>query len=214
MKIRKLAGVVATVIAMGAGVVTATPAWATDNIKIFGEQMRLNGPNGFPYLGYTVKDFGPSDDPVPHNGTLYSAKLFVDGFGGNHNPMIDRFGARARKGAFYPVVRGASNMNVLYFDVVGPVPNSVVWNDGMRDILAWVPGEIPLEGFWEAPPAPEPPPTPENSAVIPEGASGGAASSGAMPAEADAAIVATPNDLARPPYELSEAEVAEPGFNR
>ena len=36
----------------------------------------------------------------------------------------------------------------------------------------------------------------------------------AMPAESDAAIVATPNDIAPPPYELSEAEVAEPGFGR
>lgn len=213
---RKLAGVVAaTAIAMGAGAVTATPALAADNIKIFGEQERLIGPNGFPYIGYVVKDFGPSNDPVPHNGTLYSAKLYVDGFGGNANPMIERFGARAIKGAFYPSIRGASNMNMLYFDVVGPVPNSVVWNDGIRDILAWVPGEIPLEGFWEAPPAPdlEPAPMPERSSVIPE-------SSGSMPAEAsaptetDPALVATPNDLAQPPFELTEAEVSSPGFNR
>ena len=211
---RKLAGVVAAAaIAMGAGAVTATPAWAADNIKVFGEQERLNGPNGFPYIGYVVKDFGPSNDPVPHNGTLYSAKLYIDYFGGNYNPMIERFGARAKKGAFYPAIRGASNMNMLYFDVVGPVPNSVVWNDGIRDILAWVPGDLPLEGFWEAPPAPEPAPMPERSMVVPE-------SSGSMPAEAgvptetDPALVATPNDLAQPPFELTEAEVSSPGFNR
>ncbi len=93
-------------------------------------------------------------------------------------------------------------MGVLYFDVVGPVPNSVVWNDGVRDILAWVPGELPLEGFWEAPPAPEPAATPENSVIAPQG----------MPAESDPALVATPNDLASPPYQLTPAEVAEPGF--
>ena len=29
----------------------------------------------------------------------------------------------------------------LYFDVVGPPPNSVVYNDGIRDIIAWIPGE-------------------------------------------------------------------------
>ena len=38
-------------------------------------------------------------------------------------------------------------MGKLYFDVVGDVPNSVVWNDGTRDILAWVPGETPLTGL-------------------------------------------------------------------
>jgi len=216
VKTRKAAGVLAaTVIAVGMATATVTPAGATDNIKIFGEQERLNGPNGFPYIGYTVTDFGPSKDPVPHNGTLYSARLFVDGFGGNANPMIERFGARAQKGAFYPSIRGASNMNMLYFDVVGDVPNSVVWGDGFRDILAWVPGVLPLEGFWDAPPAPEPPPEPERSTVIPEGAPSGtsqATPSGSMPAEADSAIVATPNDLARGPYELTEAEVATPGF--
>ena len=211
---RKLAGVVAaTAIAMGGGAVTATPASAADNIKIFGEQERLIGPNGFPFLGYVVKDFGPSNDPVPHNVTLYSAKLYIDYFGGNYNPMIERFGARARKGAFYPVIRGASNVDMLYFDVVGPVPNSVVWNDGIRYILAWVPGEIPLEGFWEAPPPPEPAPMPERSSIVPE-SSGSMPAEASAPAESDAAIVATPNDLAGPPMQLTEAEVYEPGFGR
>ncbi|HTY27727.1 MAG TPA: hypothetical protein VMD51_06210, partial [Mycobacterium sp.] len=36
---------------------------------------------------------------------------------------------------------------------------------------------------------------------------------GPMPAEGDSAIVATPNDIAPAPYQLSEGEVAEPGFN-
>jgi hypothetical protein len=34
-----------------------------------------------------------------------------------------------------------------------------------------------------------------------------------MPAETDPALIATPNDLAQPPFELTEAEVASPGFN-
>jgi hypothetical protein len=40
-----------------------------------------------------------------------------------------------------PLPPGGSVTGKLYFDVVGPEPNSVVWSDGMRDILAWVPGE-------------------------------------------------------------------------
>ncbi len=208
MKFTKLAAAAAvTAVTLGMGAVTAPPASAADNIKVFGEQERLNRPDGFPYIGYVVDDFGPSSDPVPHNGKLFAANLWIDGFGTNTNPMIERFGARTKKGIFYPAIRGASNMNRLYFDVTGPEPNSVVWNDGVRDILAWIPGEVPLEGFWDKPDPPPPPaeaPMPERSQVIP----------GSMPAESDPAIVATPNDLAPPPYQITEAEVAEPGFNR
>jgi hypothetical protein len=202
MNVTKLAGAVGAVaITFGIGAATVPSAWATDNVRIFGEQETLNGPNSLPYIGYTVKQLAPSSDPVPHNGSLYAAQLIVDGFGGGTPPMIERFGARAQSGAFYPSIWGASNMGKLYFDVVGDVPNSVVWNDGVRDILAWVPGEVPLTGN---PVEPEPEGT---SDVIMPGAES------AAPVETDPAIVATPNDLAPAPYELSEAEVAEPGFN-
>lgn len=159
MKFTKLAGALAaTAVTFGIGTGIAAPASATDNIKIFGEQERLNGPNGMPYIGYTVSKFGPSKDPVPHNGKLYEATLKIDNFGGFAPAMIERFGARALNGVYFPSIWGASNMNKLYFDVVGPeVPNSVVWNDGTRDILAWVPGKLPLEPkpkFASPPPPP------------------------------------------------------------
>jgi hypothetical protein len=206
VKSTKLAAVAAAVaIAIGGGMVTAAPTSAADNIKVFGEQERLNGPNGFPYIGYVVDDFGPSNDPVPHRGKLFAANLWVDGFGTNTSPMIERFGARTEKGVFYPAIQGASNLKRLYFDVTGPEPNSVVWNDGIRDILAWVPGDVPLERFWDKPSPPPPPsgpPMPERSEVIP----------GSMPTESNPGIVATPNVLAPPPYQLNEAEVAQPGF--
>lgn len=217
MSITKLAGAVAAAITLGIAGVGAAPAGATDNIKTFGEQERLNGPNRLPYIGYTVFNLAPSGDPVPHNGTLYAARLSVDGFGGNANPMIERFGARAQSGTFYPSIWGASNMSVLYFDVVGDEPNSVVWNDGIRDILAWIPGDLPLQPSSVMPGASEPPPPPPAPEIAPETAPETgpvAAEPPAMPAESDAAIVATPNDIAPPPYELSEAEVAEPGFGR
>ena len=60
------------------------------------------------------------------------------------------FNARAEHGANYRVIAdagvggavppGGSSIGKLYFDVVGDVPNSVVYNDGVRDLLAWVPG--------------------------------------------------------------------------
>jgi Domain of unknown function (DUF1942) len=203
VKIAKLAGIVAaTAVTFGIGAANVAPASAVDNIKTFGEQERLNGPNGLPYIGYTVNTLAPSTDPVPHNGTLYAATLIVDGFGGNTNPQIERFGARAQSGDFYPSIWGASNTGKLYFDVVGEVPNSVVWSDGIRDILAWVPGETPLEPS-SVGPGPEVLPGSESVVTAPE----------SVPAETSPAIVATPNDLAVPPYQLNEAEVASPGFN-
>lgn len=214
MKITKLAGAVAAAaVTFGIGAANVAPASAADNIKTFGEQERLNGPNSQPYIGYTVYPLAPSNDPVPHNGQLYAAKLKIDGFGMNVDPMISRFGARAESGVFYPAISGASNFNKLYFDVVGVVPNSVVWNDGVRDILCWIPGDIPLEpqGVSDEPPDPVAPPyDPFETATI-----AGPGPAEAAPVEgSDTLPEATPNDLASPPYDLTEAEVAEPGFRR
>lgn len=156
MNIRKLAGAVAaTAIAAG---IAAAPASATDNIKPFGEQERIIDWQGNPVIGYTVTNFGPSSDPVDHNGQLYAATLTVQTYGATVDPRISGFGARAESGDFYPVIPNTPggfaggllgpDGNVtgrLYFDVVASTPNSVAWNDGMRDILAWVPGE-PIGG--------------------------------------------------------------------
>ncbi|WP_445169629.1 DUF1942 domain-containing protein [Mycolicibacterium sp. Dal123E01] len=205
MKIAKMAGVAATVVTLGLAGVTAAPAWATDSVKVFGQQETLNGPNGLPFIGYAVGKLVPSSDPVPHNGTLYAAKLMVDGFGGNYPAFIERFGARAESGDLYPSIWGASNLGKLYFDVVGPIPNSVVFTDGGRDILAWVPGDPGT-----AAPIVVSPDSDENFQVAPgnQPAAGGPA-----PSEGDSAIVATPNDVAAPPYQITEGDAAQPGFN-
>jgi hypothetical protein len=154
MNIKTLVGAVAaTAIAFGVGAVTVAPASATDNIKPFGEQERLlDWGTGAPMIGYTVSNFSPSSDPVPHNGQLYEATVTVDAFGSWATPMIQMFNARAESSANYPVIAdggvggavppGGSTTGKLYFDVVGDVPNSVVYNDGVRDILAWVPGPL------------------------------------------------------------------------
>jgi hypothetical protein len=156
VNIKKLVGAVAaTAITFGVGAATVAPASATDNIKPFGEQERLNDwGTGAPMIGYTVRDFSPSSDPVPHNGQLYEATVTVDAFGSWAFPLVPLFNARAESSAMYPVIAdagvggavppGGSTTGKLYFDVVGDVPNSVVYNDGVRDLLAWVPG--PPEG--------------------------------------------------------------------
>ena len=207
MKITRLAGIVAaTAVTFGVGAVNAAQASATDSIRVFGEQETLNGPNGLPYIGYAVGKLKPSSDPVPHNGKLYAAKLVVDGFGGNFPPFVERFGARAESGDFYPSIWGASNTGKLYFDVVGDIPNSVVFNDGTRDLLAWVPGN---PGSTAAPVI-VPEDAEDSSQVVPDSQ---AAATGPAPTEGDSAIVATPNDLASPPFQLTEGDVATPGFN-
>ena len=53
------AALAAAAVTLGMGAVTAGPASAADNIKTFGEQERLNGPNSLPYIGYTVFNLDP-----------------------------------------------------------------------------------------------------------------------------------------------------------
>lgn len=215
MKTKKLAGVIAAAaIPFGIGAVSVAPASATDNIKIFGEQERISYIPGVPVIGYTVTNFGPSSAPVPHNGQLYEATLNVVSFGDSVNPKIEGFMVRAESGDGDPVLRnapgginagqlppGGSTTGKLYFDVIGDTPNSVVWNDGTRDILAWVPGVIPLEG----------------NPVIGMGTGSSeviTGPSGGMPAESGNLGEATPAVIAPAPFELTEAELSSPGFNR
>jgi Domain of unknown function (DUF1942) len=151
VNIKKLAALVgAAAIAISIATGTAGPASAADNIKPFGQQERLNDwATGGPMIGYTVMGLNPSSAPVPHNGQLYEAPLTVHAFGSWATPVISMFNARAEKGANYrviadtgfgPVPPGGSTTGMLFFDVVGDVPNSVVYNDGVRDLLAWIPG--------------------------------------------------------------------------
>ena len=165
VKIAKYAGAVAaTALVLGIGTVNAAPASATDNIKIFGEQMRINYRPAVPMIGYTVTNFGPSTAAVGHAGRLYEATLTVQAFGSAVNPYIDRFYTRAETGDGNPAIvyapgginaaqlpPGGRTTGKLYFDVIGDTPNSVVYNDGTRDILAWVPGTIPLQAIRSKP---------------------------------------------------------------
>jgi Domain of unknown function (DUF1942) len=147
VKIKSLTGAVAAA-AISSSFGAVGLASATDNIQPFGIQERVKDGTGAPLIGYTVRNFMPSSDPVPHNGQLYEATLTVDAFGGWASPMIPMFNARAENSALYRVLPGSgpggivppggSSTGKLYFDVVGDVPNSVVYNDGVRDLLAWV----------------------------------------------------------------------------
>ena len=153
VKVRKLAapvGIAAVTISIAAS--TVIPASAANNIKPFGQQQTLNDyATGGPMIGYTVTGLNPSSDAVPHNGQLYAATVTVDAPGGWATPLVPMFNARAESGDNYRVIAnapggpaaappGGSSTGKLYFDVVGDVPNSVVYNDGTQDLLVWVPG--------------------------------------------------------------------------
>jgi hypothetical protein len=140
---KKLTGTVAAIaITVGMGVAATAPATAASNIKPFGQPETLLDPaTGFPTITYTVEGLNPSSDAVPHNGQLYEAMVNVEARGSA--PMVPMFNARAESGANYRVI-GGGVPGKLYFDVVGDIPNSVVYNDGVQDLLTWIPG--PPEG--------------------------------------------------------------------
>jgi Domain of unknown function (DUF1942) len=191
VKVSKLAGVVAaTAITLSFGAVTAAPAGAANNIKEFGQPESLNDVYGNPMITYTVQGLKPSSDAVFHNGRLYEAMVTNDG----GVPIAALFNARAESGQNYRII-GGGIPGKLYFDVVGDTPNSVVYNDGGQDLLVWV--------------SPNP-----ISSGAPDVAGESTEDIGGAPAEGGGEVApAAPEVVAPPPFQLTEPEVAEPGFN-
>ena len=194
MKIRKLVvpvGIAAVAIGMAAG--TAVPASAANNIKPYGEPESLKDVYGNPMITYTVHGLRPSSDAVPHNGRLFEANVTNDG----GVPLAALFNARAESGQNYRIIGGGIPGKV-YFDVVGDTPNSVVYNDGSQDLLVWV----SVNGPGEASGAPD------VAGETTEDIGGAPAESGTTGGDEVAPAVEAPA-----PFELTPAEVAEPGFN-
>jgi hypothetical protein len=212
VKVRKLAapvGIAAITISIGAS--TVIPASAANNIKPFGQQETLNDyATGGPMIGYTVAGLNPSSDPVPYNGQLYEATVTVDAPGGWATPLVPMFNARAENGDSYRVIAnapggpaaappGGSSTGKLYFDVVGDVPNSIVYNDGTQDLLVWVPG-TPEGGVPGAGGSGAPDVAGESTEIIGNAPASGAESGGDM---------AAPAVIAPPPEEVNPFETPE-----
>jgi hypothetical protein len=85
---------------------------------------------------------------------VYESTVTVNAVQGSVSPVIPFFNARAENGENYRVLAnvwtpsgvsggslppGGTSSGKIYFDVVGADPNSVVFNDGVQDLLAWVP---------------------------------------------------------------------------
>jgi hypothetical protein len=195
MKIRKLVarvGIAAVAVGMAAG--TAVPASAANNIKPYGVPESLKDVYGNPMITYTVKGLRPSSDAVFHNGRLYEATVTNDG----GVPIAALFNARAESGQNYRTI-GGGIPGKIYFDVVGDTPNSVVYNDGVQDLMVWVSTSGVNEGIG--------PEVPGDSSEIISSAptDGGGGEVGSAPA--------APEVVAPPPFQLTEPDVAQPGFN-
>ena len=150
MERRLLTGAVAaTAVVFSIG--GAPLASASSNVEVVGIEESLDDPSG-PAIAYTVTKILPSSDPVayPVAGQLYEASVMARAIRGTVIPVVPFFNARAESGANYPVLtnvsslsgaqlgEGAATDGKIYFDVVGDVPNSVVYNDGPEDLLAWI----------------------------------------------------------------------------
>jgi hypothetical protein len=85
-------------------------------------------------------------------GKLYEATTTVNAQQGTVTPSIPFFNARAADGTNYRVLfqaaapegisakslnQGGKSTGKIYFDVTGPVPNKVVYNDAVQDRLVW-----------------------------------------------------------------------------
>ena len=155
METNILAGIVATSVVFGIG--AATPAVATADNQIVGIEQTVGDPTGTE-IAYTVTKIVPSADPVAHpvEGQLYEATVMAKAIQGTVVPLVSFFTARAANGANYPALADVSNLSAapladgattdgtIYFDVVGPVPTSVVYDNPPQAVLTWkepIPGD-------------------------------------------------------------------------
>lgn len=194
MKIRKLVapvGIAAVAIVIAAN--TAVPASAANDIKPYGVPESLTDVYGNPMITYTVQDLKPSSDAVFHTGRLYEATVTSDG----GVPIAALFNARAASGQNYRII-GGGIPGKIYFDVVGDTPNSVVYNDGVQDLMVWVSTSGANQGV--GPEAPG-----DSSEVIGDAPTDGGGEVASTPA--------APEVSAPPPFQLNEPDVAQPGFN-
>lgn len=100
-------------------------------------------------------DLKPSTDRIlnaPLVGRLWEISVTVKAVQGTVTPVIPFFNARAGDGhnylvlfqAFTPegvsgatLAQGGQSTGKIYFDVTGDAPTSVVYNNGVQDLLTW-----------------------------------------------------------------------------
>lgn len=154
---RTAVALAATAVLFGFG--AAPSASATTDIQVVGIEEPLRDLNGAE-IAYTVSKIMPSGDAVayPVAGQLWEATVMARLNAGTVLPVVPFFNARAENGANYrvlpqvstlsaaPLFQGATTEGKVYFDVVGDAPNSVVYNNGAEDLLAWIQVGAPMPG--------------------------------------------------------------------
>jgi Domain of unknown function (DUF1942) len=133
----------------GSGLAAAAPVTGS-----LGTPEQLIDANGGVVSSYTVTNLQPSNDrvDVPLAGRLYEATVTVNADRGSVTPAIPFFNARSADGQNYRVLfqapapeginaatlnQGGSSTGKIYFDVTGPAPTQVVYNDAVQDRLVW-----------------------------------------------------------------------------
>lgn len=158
MKITR--SIMAAVVSVGiaaAGVVApvATAAPTDPTTDTFGGWNRLIDDGGAVITVWQVSGLKPSTDTIPGYplaGKLWEATAAVRAAKGTVTPIIPDFNARSANGTNYPVLwqaatpagisgatlqQGGKSTGKLYFDVTGPAPTQVVYNNGAADLLVW-----------------------------------------------------------------------------
>jgi hypothetical protein len=161
MKNRRVAAVTALALAATAAISapTASAWWPFDGqgptVGKFGSQGTLVDASGAVVQGWTVTGLRPSGDGIPYpvQGRLWEASATDTAIRGSVTPIIPNMNARAANGDSYRVIwnvalekginpstlpEGGTTSGKLYFDVTATDPNSVVYNDGVQDLLIWV----------------------------------------------------------------------------
>jgi Domain of unknown function (DUF1942) len=167
------------------GFFTAAPASANPIVQGLGTSETLvDGPL---VTAYTVNNLEPTNVMVPGympTGHLWQADVTVRANSGTVTPVVSNFNARTNDNQTYrvistsptpdglspaPIAQGGHASGKVYFDVTGAPPTSVVYNDGVQDVLVWTsnatpnsaPGQLPNGTAPGASPSPTPntPPT-------------------------------------------------------
>ncbi|ORA27888.1 DUF1942 domain-containing protein [Mycobacterium aquaticum] len=155
MDLRKAAVSAAEALAQTvAGVFTPAPASAYPTMSKLGSEQPLCNADGTVGTEWRISALQPSDDPMPFpvSGRLWKVIATVTAVHGVTTPVVSDFSARTDDGQSYPALhkapsppalnpsplgQGGSATGAVYFDVVGPPPTSVVYNNGVQDLLIW-----------------------------------------------------------------------------
>ena len=153
MGMTRLAIPAALTAAIGLTICGIPTASATANVAELGGTQQLQ--SGGVTVAYTVEELEPADDTITNaevKGQLWEASVTVRAVDGSVTPVIPFFNTRAADGTNYRVLftavgeealsgatlsQGQEAEGNVYFDVTGPAPAQVVYNDGVADLLIW-----------------------------------------------------------------------------